>query len=60
MINGDGKVPEDFNHGFLTCIPKMIEDWAFEGELVVGVSNTRPILVVDAANRLLAAKLQAS
>eukprot|EP00973_Karenia_brevis_P011638 1575021-Karenia_brevis.AAC.1 len=54
LVKGGRDVGEDFNLAFLTCIAKAFEEEALDGKLVVGVGNTRPISVVDAANRIIA------
>ena len=55
MILGD-----DSNYAILCCIPKAPDELSDDGTPVFRAGSTRPISIVDAANRIVAAVLQTS
>ncbi len=57
LVNGTGRPPEDFNWAFLVCIPKSEGEVNGEGLCFHEASNTRPLSIVDASNRILASML---
>jgi len=54
MINGEEIPDESFNHAFMICLPKDHECVNSDGTRVYAPSCTRPISIVDTANRILA------
>ena len=57
MLDGTAELEETFNHAFLCCIPKAADEHSSNGHPVHTASGTRPISIVDAANRIIAAIL---
>ena len=57
MFDGQTTFDEAFNHAFLCCIPKSSDEQDDKGTPVYTAGNTRPISIVDAANRIIAAIL---
>ena len=57
MLDGQTTFDEAFNHAFLCCIPKSSDEQDDTGTPVYTAGSTRPISIVDAANRIIAAIL---
>jgi hypothetical protein len=57
MLDGQTTFDDAFNHAFLCCIPKSSDEQVDGGTPVYTAGNTRPISIVDAANRIIAAIL---
>jgi hypothetical protein len=57
MFDGQTTFDEAFNHAFLCCKPKSSDERNDNGTPVYIASNTRPISIVDASNRIIAAIL---
>ena len=55
MIDGTERVSEEFNFAIMCCIPKTSGELTSDGIAAHTADATRPISVVDAANRMLAA-----
>ena len=60
MIEGSMEPNEDFNFAFLCCIPKATKEKHLTGAPIHSAASTRPLSIVDAANRIVAAILCAS
>jgi hypothetical protein len=60
MIDGSMEPNEDFNFAFLCCIPKATKEKHLTGAPIHSAASTRPLSIVDAANRIVAAILCAS
>jgi hypothetical protein len=54
MIHGDAVRPENFNYAFLVCLAKGSGQMDLEGTVFHEASETRPLSIVDAANRIIA------
>jgi len=54
MIAGSEKPPSDFNTAFLLCLPKTAGVVDEQGQTFHDAGNTRPLSIVDAANRSIA------
>jgi hypothetical protein len=57
MLEGSADLGEAFNHAFLCCIPKSADGITSNGLPVHTAGGTRPISIVDASNRIIAAIL---
>ena len=57
MLDGTATFDDAFNQAFLCCIPKTADEVDNSGTPVFSASSTRPISIVDAANRIIAAIL---
>jgi endonuclease/exonuclease/phosphatase family metal-dependent hydrolase len=55
LIDGSVTLNDDFNFAYLCCIPKPTDERSQSGEKIHGASSTRPLSIVDAANRIVAA-----
>ena len=60
IINGVVAPGADFNHAILCRIPKSADEQSETGVPVYIAANTRPLSIVDAANRIVAAIMNAS
>ena len=60
IIEGNVIFGDDFNYAILCCIPKAPDELSDDGTPVFRAGSTRPISIVDAANRIVAAVLQTS
>jgi hypothetical protein len=58
IIDSDVKFNEDFNYAILCCIPKAPDEISSDGKSIFTAGSTRPISIVDAANRIIAAVLK--
>ena len=58
IIDGTDQVDEDFNFAIMCCIPKANDDFSDDGVRIHKANATRPISIVDAANRIFAAVLK--
>ena len=58
IIDGKEQVNGDFNYAIMCCIPKTVGETSAEGEAAHTADATRPISIVDGANRILAAILK--
>ena len=54
MIAGSEIPPSDFNTAFLLCLPKTVGVVDEQGQTLHDAGNTRPLSIVDAANRIIA------
>ena len=54
MLDGNSPHDENFNLAFMVCIPKKAESYLADMTPVYSAAGTRPISIVDAANRILA------
>ena len=54
MIAGSESPPADFNYAFLICLPKSAAVIDGNGQASHDPGNTRPLSIVDAANRIIA------
>ena len=57
IIDGTAELNEEFNFAFLCCIPKASNETDQAGVPIHAASSTRPLSIVDAANRIVAAIL---
>jgi hypothetical protein len=57
MLDGD-KPGDDFNLAYMICIPKAPDGKLEDGTSCYAAAGTRPLSIVDAANRILAAIFQ--
>ena len=57
MWDDVAELDADFKHAFLCCIPKPAGEKVNGGQPVHAAGDTRPITIVDAANRIIAAIL---
>ena len=60
MLDDETDLGDGFNQAFLCCIPKSADETTCNGHAVFTAGSTRPISIVDAANRILAAIFCAS
>ena len=60
LIDGTAVPTDDFNLVFLCCIPKDSKEKDSTGASIHSAATTRPLSIVDAANRIVAAILCAS
>jgi hypothetical protein len=58
IIDGGGRISEEFNLAFLCCIPKVPGGLTTDGIPIFTAGSTRPISIVDAANRIVASVLK--
>ena len=54
MLDGNAILAEEFNYAFLICLPKGFLTRLLDNTEVYEPSGTRPLSVVDAANRIIA------
>ena len=60
IIDGTVTLDDEFNYAFLCCIPKTTDERTSDGQPIHSAVGTRPLSIVDAANRIVAAILNAS
>ena len=60
MLSGSAVPPDDFNWAFLVCLPKGSGSVQFNGNNAYHAQDTRPLSIVDAANRILASIFRVS
>jgi endonuclease/exonuclease/phosphatase family metal-dependent hydrolase len=55
LLDGSVALNDGFNHAYLCCIPKPTDERSQSGEPVHVPGSTRPLSIVDASNRIVAA-----